>query len=278
MLLPKHSLHLSRIVPCSLGALLFLLPLLCLPAAPLRAQEGGEKEALDVKQLSTELEKQYKDRRHRDVDRIKAILGMLEEGYKDLEPAEQKKVVKVIRKAFDVRPPLEDRSFLITAAGALASMGKPGFLALQSGLKGKALEVKDKKNTQALATCRRVKAFMIEAMGRTGQPEAIKPLCKFLWSDEMDIVKGALKGLALFKDLPLAKRKPIVQEVVKVYAYMDSQARQAIKNPKVSYLKDRLISTEVSFNQTLKALTLQSFESAPEWQKWYNDNKNKKKW
>ena len=41
---------------------------------------------------------------------------------------------------------------------------------------------------------------------------------------------------------------------------------------------DRLIAVEVAFNNALHKLTFRNFESAPEWRKWYKENKKKKKW
>jgi hypothetical protein len=35
---------------------------------------------------------------------------------------------------------------------------------------------------------------------------------------------------------------------------------------------------EVAFNMALQKLTFRSFESAPEWKAWYEENKDKKKW
>ena len=247
-------------------------------SSALLAAVPQDEELPDVKMLTKELEVQYKKKKERDTDRIVAIYVLFSENYKEYKSNDQKKIVKAIRKGFDIKPPIEDREFLITGAGCLAGMGSEGLKGLQQAYEGRALTPKDKKDKRAARACLRTRAFIEEAMGQTKEPAAIKPIGDFLWNDNAEIIKAACKALANYNELPVSKRKPVVEELVKVYAYLDSQAQQAIKEPKFGYLRDRLIAVEGTFNQTLQKLTLQTLDSAPQWQKWYNKNKGKKKW
>ena len=106
----------------------------------------------------------------------------------------------------------------------------------------------------------------------------MKPLYKLLWSEDAQIIKAACSACSRFDGLKQKERKPIVEELVKVYAYLDSQAKLAIQDPRKEYLRERLLAVEVQFNESLKKLTPARFESAEDWQRWYNDNKGKSKW
>lgn len=228
----------------------------------------------DVKAACDIVAKEYKNKKDRDYDNIQAVYVELETLYKDAKAADQKKIVKAIRKGFDLRTP-DDLNYLKAAAGCLSAMGKAGCDALISAIDSKALEPKDKSDREQIRTCNEIRGFVIEAVGQTKETKAIKTLCKLLWKDDAILIKSTAISLGSYSDLEQKDRKPIVEELVKVYAYLEAQSAA---NPKKPHFRERLIAVEVSFNESLKMLTLQSFESAPDWQNWYNNNKNKKKW
>jgi len=243
----------------------------------LAQDEPSEVKLPDVRELCSVLEKEYKNRKSRDAVKIVAVYEELDAAYKHkkIKSTDQKKIVKIIRKGFDIKPPVDDRSFQKTGAACLSGMGKYGLDALEYALDCKGLEPKDNDNLKEVSDCKQVKLFVIEAMGFTKDPAALKTLEKLLWKDDGEMIKAACKALSYFGELELKDRKKVVEELVKVYSYLSSQV---LANPKNTVFRDRLIIVEVSFNDALQKLTLRSFESAPEWQKWYNDNKSKKKW
>lgn len=250
--------------------------LLGIPGNLVRAQEETVEEELpDLKELVAELNTEYKDKRDRDVERIAAIYSILEENYSKYPDADQKKIVKSIKAGFDIKPPLADRSFQKTGAASLSGMGKEGLKALEYALKSKNLKPKNNDDQREVDECIQVKAFIIEAMGMSKNPDAIKTLTKLLWDDDAETIKASCKALANYNELPLKERKEIVEELVKVYANLNTLA---LNNPKIPQYKQKLITVEGYFNVALNKLTLQSLESAEEWQKWYNDNKKKKEW
>lgn len=253
-----------------------VLPFLLLFPLNALAQDEPEKEKLpDVKKLCSQVEAEYKNKKNRDVDKIVAVYQIFDEIYEKVSASNQKKIAKTVRKAFDIKPPPENKGFLTTGAATLSGMGKTGADALLSALKSKCLKPKDRSNKSEVAACKRLKADIIESIGYTKQKSALKHLFKLLWDDEAEVIKATCKALSCYNELPLKERKPIVEELVKVYAQLNSLA---LANPKIPQHRDKLIIVEVGFNDALQKLTYKSFESAPEWQKWYNDNKGKKKW
>lgn len=252
---------------------LILVPALWL-AAPATAQEEEEAAAPTVAEICKKLDKLYKDKRNLDTDAIMALIQIGDESFKTATSAEQGKLTKTIRKVFDINP-LPDDAVLKAAAGALSGMGKKGKDALFQALKSKNLKPKSKSDEVEYRHKIELQAFIVEAIGFNKDKSSVKELMKLLWNDATPIVVAAAKALSNYSTLPLKERKPIVQELVKVYANINSLS---LANPKREDYRQRLLQVEVPFNEALRALTLKSFESAEEWQKWYNNNKGKSKW
>ena len=243
-----------------------------IPAVP--QDEEEEADGPDAGELCKKLDKLYKDKRNLDSDAIMASIQVADEIFKSATSAEQGKLAKTIRKVFDIKP-LPDDAILKTAAGALSGMGKKGKDALFHALKHKNLKPKSKNDEVDYKRKIGLQAFIIEAIGFNKEKSSTKDLMKLLWNDEAAIVVAAAKALSNYSALPLKERKPIVGELVKVYANINSLS---LANPKREDYRQKLLQVEVPFNEALRALTLKSFESAEEWQKWYNNNKSKPKW
>jgi len=261
-------------------------PLIILLAAPVLfflfgspsfAMQDDPADEVSVPNIIKEVESQYKDKRNRDSDRIIALYGFFDELYPKAKPAEQKKIVKCIRKGFEIKPPPKNKEFMITGAACLSGMGKGGLDALLKAYDSKSLQPKDRKDQANVQMCKKIKATIVEAIGLTKNTKALKQLYKFLWNDDISIINATCKALSNFNELPVKDKKPIVENLVKVYANINAQAIDVANRKKPEY-KQKLIATEVHFNDALQKLTFQSFEEASEWQKWYNNNKGKKKW
>lgn len=248
------------------------------PVASLLRAQDEEPELPDIKALSKELDAEYKNKKNRNAERIVEIYGVYDEVYDKLKSADQKNVIKALRRAWTIKPPPSDKSFLKANAACLTGKGKMGLEVLLYALDHKSLETKDKSNQTEYNSRMEVKTFVIESIGYTKNPKALKPLYKLLWSEDAPIIKAACSACSRFDGLKQKERKPIVEELVKVYAYLDSQAKLAIQDPRKEYLRERLLAVEVQFNESLKKLTPARFESAEDWQRWYNDNKGKSKW
>jgi hypothetical protein len=238
-------------------------------------QEEEEPDAAPtVAEICKKLDKLYRDKRNLDSDAIMALIQIGDESFKTASSSEQGKLAKTIRKVFDIKP-LPDDAVLKAAAGALSGMGKKGKDALFHALKSKNLKPKSKSDEVDYSHKIGLQAFIVEAIGFNKEQSSVKELSKLLWNDDTPIVIAAAKALSNYSTLELKERKPIVEELVKVYANIDALS---LANPKREDYRQRLLQIEVPFNEALRALTLKSFESAEEWQKWYNDNKSKPKW
>jgi len=255
--------------------ILFCAAFLWMTGADVLAQEEETEELPDITEICKKLDKLYKDKRNLDEDSILALYQMLDGRFKKATKSEQKKMAKTVRKVYEFIRPMPTASLYAAAAGLLSGMDKMGRDALFYGLRHKNLKVKNKNDDVELRKKMEIQTFIIEAIGFNKHPSSLKELCKLLWDDSAEIIIATCKALACYKKLPLKERKPIVKELVKVYVNINSLS---VANPKRPDYREKLIRVEVPFNETLRALTLQSIESPVEWERWYNNNKNKPRW
>jgi len=207
---------------------------------------------------------EYSRRKKCDDYKVIQVFELFQEIFPHALVTEQRSMAAYIIKAFQAFPVTDQRLSLLIGAESLSRMGKPGLEALKYLLKSEYLEDSEK-----------ILESVIISIGLTKNTSVLNTLCQLLWDDDAVVVSAACKALTYYRDLPLKTRKPIVEEVVKVYAYLHSLAMARRGSPIYS---GRLGSVESSMNKVLRALTSQSFNSAPRWQKWYNDNKGKRKW
>lgn len=252
-----------------LSALVFTSP----PALPDDPPPKGHGQ--NVKSLCKEAEAQYRDKSHRDVERIMNIYQV----FSDITPvateAEKKMMARTLKKAFDIKPFPQEAGFLMTAAACLSDLGKPGLDALLYALKQKNLKVRASADQIDAMQRRRVKETVIQAIGFNKNPAALKTLYKLLTEDDVMMVKAACRAISCFGDLPLEQRKPIVERLLKVYSHLDEEA---VTHGSDSKQYDNLIIVEVAFNDALHKLTFRNFQTADEWKEWYKEYKDKKKW
>ena len=269
------------------GPLFFLLlALVFFPAfgicrtCPLPQDKEEAAEKHDIGKICKKLGKLYKNKKNFDSDQVLACYQIFDESYKESEPKDQKKIVKAIKQVFDIRPLPKDKSVLIAAAGCLAFMGKGGKDALFYALNHKSLKIKvskgkNERESAEVSAIRTVKVKIIEAIGVNKNKDSVKALCALLWDNDVEIVKAVCKALSYYSEFPLKNRKLITKELVKVYVNIHSLSAA---NPKRTDYREKLYAVEVPFNEALRAMTLRDFETAPEWEKWYNNNKSKPKW
>jgi len=229
----------------------------------------------NVAKLCRELETEYKDKSSRDTERIVSIYQVFDDIYPKSTSKEKKMIVKTLKKSFDVKPFPKDFSFLITGAACLSDMGTAGCDALLKALSKKTLIIREGRDKLDANNRILVKEAIIMSIGYTKDPRALKALYKLMEEVHSRIVKAACQAIGCYGSLPLKDRKPIVEKVLKVYLRIDAEAE---KGGESSDAYERLIQVEVFFNDSLQMLTYRSHESASDWQKWYSENKDKKKW
>lgn len=183
--------------------------------------------------------------------------------YQNYDEKQQKKVVTEISKLFKVRSKEDENRLYIAAAACLSEMGPQGEKNLKSAMKVKSLE----KRVD-------VQVMLIESLGKHRNPKNVDLFVDLMKKSEPKIVVASVKSLGEYRDFEAKLRKEISEELIKQYATANNlDLKEKGKNP---VYHDRLLAMEVPMNEALAALTLQSFQSAPEWEKWFNDNRNRK--
>ena len=92
-----------------------------------------------------------------------------------------------------------------------------------------------------------------------------------------EIMKAAGQALGNYSDAKLAVRKEIAKELIKKLAEVYGKSRASLNpgNAQVKRSKERLAAISRDWNQTLNSLTKQSIHSPPDWQRFYNKNKDR---
>ncbi|MBU0754232.1 MAG: hypothetical protein KJ645_03780, partial [Planctomycetes bacterium] len=142
-------------------------------------------------------------------------------------------------------------------------------------LKSDAVKPKDRSNEAEVSACLELEAFIIESIGYSKDPSGLKPLFKLLWHDNGEIVRATCNALSRYDTLSVKQKKPIVEEMIKVFTMIDNEVLQ---NPKRPELREKKIATEGAFVAALQKLTPARLDSSAEWQTWYNKNKGKSDW
>ena len=90
-------------------------------------------------------------------------------------------------------------------------------------------------------------------------------------------MKAAGLTLGNYEDAPLAVRKEIAKELIKKLSEVYGKARASLDpgNAQVKRSKQRLDAIQAEWNQTLNRLTKQAINSPPDWQRFWNKNKDK---
>ncbi|MFG0319025.1 MAG: HEAT repeat domain-containing protein [Planctomycetota bacterium JB042] len=244
-----------------------LLALLWIPVGFAQDNESGADPTEHLKTMTTALKASKTnddDERLEAQNQVVGAIDLLLLDFPNYGEKDQKKVVKEIGKLFKFRAKDEEDSLYIAAAAALSDMRIPQAESeLKSAMKVKSLE----KRVD-------VQVMLIECLAKHRNEKDIDLFVKLLNDGEQRICVAATKALSEYRDSDEKTRKEIVEELVKQYANTNGlNVREKGKNP---VWRDRLMAIEVPMNDALAAMTLQSFQTAPEWQKWYNDNKGKK--
>lgn len=192
---------------------------------------------------------------------VEAIDKVLVE-YKNIPPERQKPVVATMGKIFQTRTDEDSNRIYIAASAALSEMGPEGEAQLLKAFKVSHLE----KRVE-------VQAYLVRSLGKHKNEKQIEFFVKLLVKDEIELVKAATEALGEYRESDGKVRKKIAEALVREYAKTHNADNSAKGKDQVWH--DRLLAIEVPMNTSLEMLTLQRFQSAPEWEKWFNDNRNK---
>ncbi len=196
-------------------------------------------------------------------DRLTKAVDGLTADFAKYDDKGKKEVVDGLAKIFVVRTDENNDAIYTVAAAALSEMGADGEAVLMRAYKLKHIEKKPG-----------ARADIVESLGKHKNPKNIEFFTKLLNESDTKVVIAAVKSLGEFKDADAKTRKDVAEALVKQYANANNlDAKEKGKN---AVFHQRLLDIEQPMNDALGALTLQSFTDSAAWEKWFNDNRNKK--
>ncbi len=254
-----------------IGAMLpFAVGSLSAQAEP--APASANKPDKEVAEKLALLKEVVEDRKcARDAEGLDLITVLVQKWQAGLADKDKRDVVKGLEGALNkgkLREP--DKAQIYTAtATALGQLGPEGAKPLQSAFEGKRFPQK--------APWVPLRETMLKALGKAKDEAMIKFLCDTARSDpEPPLQAAAGEALGNFDDAKEAIRKDIVASLLNQYGTMDSKAR--VIDPadiEAQNMRKRLAVIQGKWNDTLRRLTKQTFDTYPEWQEWWNKNKGK---
>lgn len=244
---------------------------------PLRAQDDDKKKEQDpeIEQKLEVFEDAIEDRKfERDQEAVKIIDELLQKQKAGLHVKDEKDVVDALASVFRQRPRKPEQPQLYEAT--VAALGEIGGSRAAQVLK-KVAEDKPFDDDEWLAFREKI----YEAIGKTKEERQVKDfLVKAATQSPIDGVKRAAgKALRHFEDADLKVRQDIFKDLLTNYgtiyggAHDNLDPGDAVRQTRAATLK----AIADPWNQTLAALSGQSFRTAPEWYEWWNDNKNDRK-
>lgn len=234
------------------------------PAKPV----GPDKEVAEhLKRLKEAVNDKKQERDLEALDIITALVLKWEAGLDDKDKAA---VIKGLDAVFDakVRPPDRIELYKGTAA-ALGRLGKDGAKPLEAAFEDKRFPAKPDWVPMREA--------LVKAVGKTKDESRVKFLLDIARKHhEAALMAAAGEALGNFEDSDEKIRKEIVNGLLIRYGEMDSRARQLDPaDIEAQNMRDRLAVCSGRWNETLRKLTRQTFDSYPEWNEWHNKNKAK---
>lgn len=253
----------------SLAAVLFALTF----APPAAAQKADKIPAdPDVPVQLKKLAAVAKDRKFtRDAEGVQIIDVLIQKQDKGLNDKDQKMVVKGLDGVLNkgrLRPATKSQLYS-TAAIALGRFGKAGAKPLKS-----AYEKKRFPNRSAWVPLREK---LLVNIGKTKDEGMVKFLIdEARRSTEAALQAAAGEALGNFRESKQKLRREIVSGMIIKWGSLSEMASQLGANVEAQNARDRLAAISGPWNETMKALTGQDFDTFRKWQAWYNKNKNGK--
>jgi len=177
---------------------------------------------------------------------------------------EKKKIVDSLGKA--LRFAGKDGKVAIQAAQGLGGMGEDAAKVLSAALNDKRFR-KDEVYKEAYLA-------IIRALGTTKSEREAKTLMDLLKDKDNYVIAAAAEGLGNYTDVKQTTRKRVAEALIKT---LDSAFNAAEADPRNTTLQKKYEVIGGPLFTSLQKVTGASVGSAPEWRKWFNDNK-KKNW
>ena len=242
-------------------------------ATPVAAQKAA-KVAVDptVATKLKELKAIAADKKFaQDAKGIQIIDELIQKHEKGLHPKDQKSIVKGLDSLLNkgrLRPAAKAQVYN-AAAEALGRHGKDGAKVLKSAY--------EKKRFPKKRAWVPLREKLLVNIGRTEDENMVKFLLdEARRSPEAALMAAAGKALGNYKDAKQKLRREIVSGMIIKWGSLAEAGSQLGANVEAQNAKYRLSTISGPWNDTLKALTGQNFDTFQKWQSWYNKNKNSK--
>lgn len=207
----------------------------------------------------------------RDGEGLDVITILVKKWQEGLNDKDKKEVVKGIEGAMTKGKlrPADKAQLYIGAATALGELGKDGAESLQSVFDDKRFPEKEEWVP--------FRAEVLKALGKTKDESRIKFLIKVArHHHEAQLEAAAGEALGNFEDCKEEVRKDIVSNLLIRYGEIDSRARQLDPaDIEAQNMQKRRNVISGKWNETLRRMTGEAFHEYPEWNEWFNKNKNK---
>jgi|GEM_PF-1771815 len=245
----------------------------------------GDSEEVDVSALCQGLGAEFAGKDARDGASIVWIYETFERYFTDASKAEQRSMVKALRKVLISRPCPRDATLQCRAAECLSSMGAQGKKALIAASKSKSLLPRDDKDEARVVASLMVRVAIFEAIGTFVDPKTINLLIKTLNAKEAELIIAASQALSGFHELPLRQRKTIVEALIR---RLEDVSREGIVSGRKAYNlgkrgprvgdREKYETVGLPLSRALSRLTGQTLCMPDNWRTWYNLHKKDKHW
>ncbi len=233
------------------------------PAAERRAQDPPADEREDVKLMLAELDGHAAARGKEDREAI-ALIDKLLQLYPDCGPKDRSAIVRGLDKCFKEKRQeneegARENQLFLAAATALGKMAPESVDALLSWIGHKS----HKKDVA-------LQRVLILNAGKTKSDKAVKPLLKLLDDHDAQIQSAAAEALGEFGSAPLATRKEVFEELLKLIM---STKNAMDADPTDPIPKERYDQIAAAIITSLQKLSGHNEHDPQNWQHWWNKNK-----
>jgi len=207
----------------------------------------------------------------RDAEGIGIIDVLIQKNEKGLNDKDKKSIVKALDGVLNkgkVRPANKAQIYNATAE-ALGRHGEPGAKVLKGAY--------EKKRFPDKPAWVPLREKLLVNIGRTKDEGMIKFLLdEARRSPEAALQAAAGKALGNYRESKQKVRRDIVSGMLIKWGALSEAASQLGANVESQNARDRLAAISGPWNDTMKALTGQDFDTFRKWQAWWNKNKNGK--
>ncbi|MFH0943560.1 MAG: HEAT repeat domain-containing protein [Planctomycetota bacterium] len=201
----------------------------------------------------------------------------------EAERADRLKITNSVRGAFNLSPPPGDARVQVLAADCLSVAGGDGLKALRWALGRKSLEMNAKLLADECRARLEAKAAVIEAIGSFEDPKTLPLLLECLQQDSLETIVASCNAINKFGDLPLQKRKPVVEQVIKRYTALVMQEYPGLGSGRRSFVgsvggETDWTKVKMPINLTIQTLTGQELYTAKSWREWFRAHEKDREW